>query len=144
MIRKTNIERVANEVALKVRTGQLVKLGEIMRSVGYSENFSKQPIRITRTKTYMDKAKTVLEAIDEEIKRLQYAIAQKDLSKEDYKVQIASLDILIKNKQLLSGGATERKVFVLPSEVLGINDIQTAEFKEIDHVQPLQDGSIKP
>lgn len=121
--RSVNIERVALKVAATVRNGEIVNFGKIMRDVGYSKATSKHPEKIHRSKTFKTATKPVVQALNEEIKRVQAAMEDKDLALEEYKVLNYALDNLIRNAQLLSGGATERQVFVLPSEVIEKNQI---------------------
>ena len=73
--------------------------------------------------------KPLIERLDREINEVTLAINSKKKNKEEYRTLIGSLDILIKNKHLLSGGITSLNVFVLPSEVLRRNDI-TANNKD--------------
>ena len=68
--------------------------------------------------------KPLLERLTQQINSVEYELSRKKLSKEDYRTLVGSLDIYIKNYQLLSGGATERNILVLPSEVMARNDIQ--------------------
>jgi hypothetical protein len=64
-----------------------------------------------------------LERLDENINSIEYALSKKNLTKEDYRTLIGSLDIMIKNKHLLSGGSLTTNIFVLPSEVMQRNEI---------------------
>ena len=121
----------------KVKKGELIKMNEIMKDVGYSPATCKHPEKVTETKTYKENAPRLIEGIAPEIERIKRAMARKNLDNEEYKVLVASLDVLTKNHQLLSGAATERRVFVIPSEVIGRNDIDTS--------QPLlENGSTEP
>lgn len=122
-----NAERVAKKVVEKVRNGEIVKIGEIMRETGYSDITSRNPQRVTRTMSYIATVRPVLEGIDLQIEKVKVAMANKDLSQETYATLNYSLDTLIRNQQLLSGGATERNVFVLPSEVLDRNGLKPSE-----------------
>jgi hypothetical protein len=119
---------VAKKVAHKVRTGQKVILGEIIRESGYSMNKSLQPSRVTNTVAYKKEmeqsSRPLIEGLQKEISRIKDALAKKNYNNEEVRVLVASLDVLTRNYQLLSGGATERQVFVLPSEVMNKNSIQ--------------------
>ena len=53
---------------------------------------------------------------------------------------VSSLDVLTKNHQLLSGGVTERRAFVIPSEVIERNVIDV-ESKDVS-AEPLNKGRI--
>lgn len=132
-----NVKSVAHAVVKKVRQGKLVKVGEIMKEQGYSDSYSEQPHRIMKQPEFQEVAQPLITGLAGEIARIKAAMARKNLDNEEYKVLVASLDVLTKNHQLLSGGATERRVFVIPSEVIGRNDIDTS--------QPLlENGSTKP
>ena len=124
----TNAMLVANKVLDTIREGKLVNKRKIIESVGYSKHTATVSPLVTNTKTYkaiMERAsKPLLERLDEQINKTEFALSQKNLKKEDVKTLIFSLDILIKNKQILSGGITSLNVFVLPSEVMQRNDIK--------------------
>jgi formylmethanofuran dehydrogenase subunit E-like metal-binding protein len=53
-------------------------------------------------------------------------MSKKNKNKEEYRTLVGALDILTKNYQLLTGGVTSRNVFVLPSEVMDKNNIQSS------------------
>jgi len=136
-----NIQRFANKVVEKVRSQEKVNLGAIAREVGYSESVATQPTKITRTKGYRNLTKPLLDGMQQDIKRLQLAMQRKDLDNEELRSLAYTYDLMVKNYQLLSGGATERQVFVLPSEVMETNNIiATQEAKEVKS----DSGSVKP
>ena len=128
-----NAQQTAYKVLEKVSKGQKVIMGDIVRDVGYAPSISIVPNKVTNTLTYrkiMEEAKKpLIERLDREINEVTLAINSKKKNKEDYRTLIGSLDILIKNKHLLSGGITSLNVFVLPSEVMARNDI-TANNKD--------------
>lgn len=136
-----NAQRVAVKVSETIQRGEIVKLGEIIEKVGYSKQTALKPSLVTNTKSYKTtlelEKRPIIDGIQKEINRIKDAIAAKDLSNEEVRVLIYALDTLVKNYQLLSGGATERQVFVLPSEVLGRNKIETSK----DDVKKLENGS---
>lgn len=104
-------QRAAIKMSEAIRRGDnKITKGEILRSVGYSRKTSLRPKQVTETqafkKTFALENKAIVEVIDKEISRVQAAMAEKNLSKEEFKTLVSSLDTLIKNKQLLSGGAT--------------------------------------
>jgi len=74
--------------------------------------------------------KPLVERIDNEIDEVTLQASKKDKSKEDYRTLIGSLDILIRNKHMLSGGITSLNVFVLPSELIESNNITTSNVNE--------------
>lgn len=103
-----NAETVANKVIERVRKGQKVKLGEIIKKQGYSDSVSTSPTKVTKTKSYQQIIKPVVIKLKNEIDRIQKELGKRILSGEDYKVLTDALDKQIKNYQLLSGGDTER------------------------------------
>lgn len=123
-----NAQRVAQKVSETIQKGELVKLGEIIENVGYAKTTSLKPELVTNTDSYKKalaiESKPIIDGLQAQINRYKEAIARKDLDNEELRVLTYSLDIAIKNYQLLSGGATERQVFVLPSELLEKNDIK--------------------
>ena len=132
-----NAKNGAIKVLERVRNGKLVVYKDIMQEVGYSKATSKIPEQMTKTKSYRNIITPVISKIDRDIDRMQNALGKKDMDKETVKVLVSSLDVLIKNHQLLSGGATDRKILVLPSEVIGRNIIE-ADYTE------RKDGSVEP
>jgi hypothetical protein len=133
-----NAALVAHKVAEDIGKGKLINLGKIMRETGYKKSTSLTPQRVTNTKTYKKLAIPLIDGLQEEITRIKKAMAEKNLANEDYRVLIYALDTATKNYQLLSGGATERQVFVMPSEIMEKNIIEAVETPK------LNDGSIKP
>jgi hypothetical protein len=138
-----NAQRVAMKLSETVKAGKLVDLEDIIISCGYSATTAKRPKQVTETKAFKKtmeiQSKPLLEGLQSEINRMKLALSRKDLSQEDARTIIYGIDILVKNYQLLSGGATERQVFVLPSEVIKRNEIETSEDKQM-----LNNGSTEP
>jgi len=138
-----NAQTVANKVYQKVLSGKKVVLGEIIKESGYSESISLHPIHVTRTKSYkmaLERAsKPLQDRLMREINEIELAMSKKDKNKEEYRVLAGVLDLSIKNYQLLSGGATERQVFVLPSEVMIRNKIETTgeQGRGVDKILPI-------
>lgn len=133
----------AIKVSESVRKGKKKTYGEIAKEVGYSAKSALKPYRIRNSKAYkaafIAENAPIIEGLQQEINRIKRAMSQKDLSQEDYRVLVGSLDLLTKNYQLLSGGATERQVFVLPSEVIKKNDLPTNDIKQLP-----ENGSTEP
>lgn len=136
-------QKMALKVSESVRNNTNTTYGEIARDVGYSKTSSLKPQRITRSKSYkialIAENAPLLEGLQKEINAIKNAMAMKDKTHEDYKVLAYAMDTLTKNYQLLSGGATERQVFVLPSEVIQKNVIVTDEQKQLP-----ENGSTEP
>ena len=129
-----NPVKVARRISENIRNGKKINQGEIIRSVGYSKNTSLKPKLVTETQAYKQEMLTLnqplIEGIQEHITKLKQELANRNLSQEEYRTLVGSLDIYIKNYQLLSGGATERQVFVIPSEIMAKNNIITTDTKD--------------
>ena len=138
-----NAQIVARKISENVGRGKRIKLGEIIKDAGYSSSVSETPQRVTETKAFKAafalEQKPILDGMQAQINKVKAAIANKNLNAEEYRTLVGSLDILIKNYQLLSGGATERNVFVLPSQVIERNNISVTDEKSM-----LKDGSTEP
>lgn len=126
-----NAQAVAMEVSESIRLGKSVKLGKILKKKGYSDSTSLSPTLVTKTKSYKQamavEAKPIIEGMKLQIEKFKEALASRDLSGEETRSLVYALDIFIKNYQLLSGGATERQVFVIPSEVMDRHNITSGE-----------------
>lgn len=137
-----NAQLVAMKVSEKARKGEKISVSQIMRDVGYSKHTAKN-VKAMHTKSYKTamelERQPILEGLQRELNEIKQAMANKDKSGEDYRVLVASFDLLTKNYQLLSGGATERQVFVLPSEVMGRNAIVSSDPKQLP-----DNGSTEP
>lgn len=130
-----NASRVVGKINERVRKGQIVSVSKIMEEVGYSKT-SSQALKVTKTKAYANLTRPIIDGLLEQINKIKNEIASRDLSQEETKLLVGTLDIYIKNYQLLSGGATSREVFMLPSEVIQRNDIT---IKSIDDVPKLSE-----
>ncbi len=110
-----NATVVAQKVSETIRRKKKVVLGDIIVDSGYSKETSLKPKLVTSTMAYKKaldvERKPLIERLDKEINAIELALSKKDKSKEEYRTLVGSLDIMIKNRQLLSGGATERQVF---------------------------------
>ncbi len=114
-----NAKAVAQEVIARVRKGKKVKLGEIIRKQGYSDSISLSPTKITRTQSYKEEIRPIVERWQREIQRIQTQLESTDLEKEKYKDLVDSVDKLNKQVQLATGGNTEQvKIMILPAEVV--------------------------
>lgn len=104
-----NTQIVASKIAEKVRKGQKISVSGIMRDVGYSRG-SASRLSVTKAKSFKTalalETKDIVADLDRELREIQTALAGKDKNSEDYKTLISSMDVIIKNKQLLSGGST--------------------------------------
>jgi len=107
-----NAKQVAKDVINKVRKGQKIVFGKIIKRRGYSNSVSKRPSKVTKTKSYLSEIKPLVDRLENErdqiIKRL-----KKTRNKAKYRDLIDGLDKIIKNIQLLSGGATSREIIEL-------------------------------
>lgn len=125
-----NAELVAKDVLETIRNGKKINMGKIIKKHGYSDTVSKAPTKVTKTKTYQKAMKPVLEQLDGLIQKALKELSIKSLEGERFKDITSSLDLLIKNKQLLGGGSTERMTIVLPSEIVDKNGLGKPSVKE--------------
>lgn len=107
-----NAKAVAQEVVEKVRKGQKVVLGDIIKK-RYSKSVSKSPTKVTKTKSYKAVLEPIVKRMENERDRIMAELTIKDLSEVDYEKLTKSLDIMTKNIQLLSGGETERNEVIV-------------------------------
>ena len=128
---------VAEKIALNSRNGELQSMAEMMREQDYSPSVVNRPSDLTSTPSFQEEIAPLADRLGIEQNRIMRAMSTKALEKEDYKTLVASLDVVTKNRQLLSGGATERRILVLPSDVMSRNAINESDPK-------LLDGSIEP
>lgn len=107
-----NPQNVAKKISETIRKKKKIVLGDILDDCGYAETTCKKPKLVTETKAFKKAIKPLAEGLDKEIERLKKELSTRDLSEEKYAELTRSLDILIKNYQLLSGGETERSGIV--------------------------------
>ena len=98
-------------------------LKEMLQEAGYTEETSIQPSRIIESETIQAELQPFVKQL--EIKRalVMKHLTEEKISKEKAKDLANMTDTLTKNIQLLSGGATDRTVLVMPSELLEKNNI---------------------
>jgi hypothetical protein len=105
-----NAQKLAHKITENLRLGKKTVLSKEMLAIGYSVQTSTKPKNVTETKSFKTalamEQKAIVANIDSDIARVQQAFATKNLTKEKAKTLTDMLDTLIKNKQLLSGGAT--------------------------------------
>lgn len=141
MVAKAQI--MAKKVSENIRGGRPFTYEKVAIESGFAPSTAKRSTQITRSKVYKEalisENAPLLEGIQQEINAIKNAMRLKDKNLEDYRVLAGSLDLLTKNYQLLSGGATERQVFVLPSEVMSRNAIAPTDQKLLP-----DNGSTEP
>src|SRR3990167_9986954 len=102
-------EAVAHRVIEKVRRGQIPNISKLAQEQGYSI-ISSNSNKVQKTKTYKDiiarANNKITKRLDAEIERIQFALAEKDLTKERYATLNQALATHVHNKQLLTGGKT--------------------------------------
>lgn len=116
-----NAENVAKEVIKLVRSGKIVNFQKIQKKNGYSDKSCKA-MKAKQTKTYKRTIEPITDGLWREINRIKNELESRDLSEEKYKELVESLDKLVKNYQLLSGGATERREDIISPERQAILD----------------------
>ncbi len=125
-----NAENVAREVIQEVRKGHKISVSKLARKVGYSENYSKQPSRITKQEGYKKVIEPILNRLIALRDRAIAEVSNRQLDYVQYKELISSIDLLTKNIQLIGGGSTERMAIVLPSEIVDKNGLVKPSSKE--------------
>lgn len=91
-------------------------LGELMRNVGYSEIQSKNPSQIFSSPTIQEGISDFVKSLDDKRKQALTHITETKLKKSNARELAYVADILTKNHQLLSGGATENIKHILEEE----------------------------
>ena len=104
-----NAKAVARKVIEKVRKGEKVNKGAIIRSQGYSEGIATQPTKVTRTQSYQEEITPFVNKMIALRDKAINASNKKDLDSEQYHTLVGSIDTLTKNIQLLSGEDTDRQ-----------------------------------
>lgn len=110
--KKTNPQKseaaraVAREVIATVRSGKIPNKQKIQQKHGYTES-SARAMKATKTKTYQDEMKTVIQAMERERDRAIKAMKTK-IDEAKYRDVVDAADKLTKNIELLSGRDTAR------------------------------------
>ena len=112
-----NAKAVAQEVIRTVLKGDKVVLRKIIPKHGYGKSIKNHAVKVTRTQSYQEEIKPFVERAVRERDRLIVAASEKDLSKETYDQIMRSVELLTKQIQLLTGGATD-KVDISLTEIL--------------------------
>jgi len=103
-----NAKAVAKEVITRVRNGKKINFQEIQQNHGYSKS-SAVAMKGTRNDTYKEAVKPLSDGLAKEIEKIKLEMSLRDISDEKYKDLADVLDKLVKNYQLVTGGATERQ-----------------------------------
>lgn len=119
-------ENVAKEVSETLGKGEKVILGEIIRKHGYADSTSETPSNVTNTKSYQEVIKPIVNRWIKERERLTTELEGRNLTEEKYETVVKSIDLITKNIQLLSGGATDvTKVLLIDKELAPLYGIHT-------------------
>lgn len=133
---------LAQKVSSQIKKGKKVVPTQLAREVGYAPSSANRITQITNTKSYKIafalENKEIVDKVDRDIAKVQEAMGAKNLRKEEYKTLVQSLDTLIKNKQLLSGGSTANvAIKVAVSEhLIGKYDKSSSTDVEIGSTEP--------
>ncbi len=100
-------ENVGKEVLETLGKGKKVILGEIIKKNGYAQNTADNPKNVTETESYKKVVRPLAEGISKEIEKIKEEMATRDITLERYETLANVMDKLVKNHQLLTGGATE-------------------------------------
>lgn len=82
--------------------------GKALLRAGYSIKTVDRPKKVTESKGFKEAAKDFVNELKKERNRIIKAMSERNLKKVDYDKLSAAMDRIVKNEQLLSGGATER------------------------------------
>ena len=119
----TNAKTVAHKVIMKVRNGEKVVLGEIIRDAGYSTSISKQPSRIVKTQSYQKEIAPFVTRMEKLRDKVLLEMDKKDLDKEQFTALSNSLRNLTHDIQLTRGKSTEN---------IAIDDYRNLTNEELD------------
>jgi hypothetical protein len=111
-----NQKRVVEKTCEKLRKGELVNKGKILKEVGYSKRTSEHPKKIYESDGVKGGLEPIVNRMINERDRLLTEAQTRELSDIRYEEIMRATDILTKNIQLLSGKATERNENVLTDE----------------------------
>ena len=100
-------KQVANDVIESIGKHRKPILRKIAVKRGYSIHTADNPKLITETKSYQDVIQPILTRWNKERERITKELESKDLTKVEYQDLMRSMDLLTKQIQLASGGATE-------------------------------------
>ena len=126
-----NAKAVAKDVIEKVKNKERIVMGKIVEKRGYAKSTIKHPKRVTSTKSYQNEIAPLVVRLKNEIDKIQTEMESRSLTKERYKELSEVQDKKIKNYQLLSGGATERGILIIPSEIKQKNDANNSSSSTI-------------
>jgi len=110
---------------LKKNLGNSRTMKEAMIKSKYSVSYAESPAQVRETKGGKEVITSVLEQYQKEEQRLLDAAGKKDLTKEQYRTIIDSLDKVRKQIQLCGGGATSNIAMIIQiaPEIADKNDI---------------------
>jgi hypothetical protein len=101
--------------------GNTISKGEIMKLAGYSKAIQEVPSKVLNSQTIQDKLKPFIKKLEAKRDLAINELTQKKLKKAGARDTAGVLDILIKNTQLLGGGATAN-VVISPKERQEVDD----------------------
>lgn len=102
-----NAKAVAMEVLERVRKGEKINKGEIIKKHGYGQSIAKHPHKVTDTLSYQSVILPFKEKLIKERERAINAMMIKDLDDVSYDRLSKVIDEFTKNIQLLGGKPTE-------------------------------------
>lgn len=102
-----NAQAVANTVISKVRKGEKVVMGEIIKKQGYAPSISTHPTKVTKTQSYKKVIEPYIKRIVSLRDKIQIELDKRDLTEVQFRELNTALKDLTHDIQLLSGGSTE-------------------------------------
>jgi hypothetical protein len=103
------------------KVGYTKKLREIMKNAGYSKAIQKNPQLIMNSPRIKEHLKPFIKRIEEKKSMALNELTQEKVRKAGARDIAGVVDILVKNEQLLKGGATAR-VIISPQEKQEVDD----------------------
>jgi hypothetical protein len=123
-----NAKLAARKVLETIRKGGKIHYGKILQESGYTKATSTVPTQVTRSKSYQDEVKPIVDRWRDEIARIQTELEKKSLDKERYEVLVTAMDKINKQVQLATGGATEHsKIVIVFDDSFKAREIQINE-----------------
>lgn len=98
-------------------TGTKKSKAQIIREAGYSREVSEKPELVYESKAVKDQLSTFISTLEKKRQKSLNAITDEKLKRANARDNAYITDILTKNHQLLTGGATENIAINLPNSV---------------------------
>ena len=123
-----NAKLAARKVLETIRKGGKIHYGKILQEAGYTKATSTVPTQVTRSKSYQNEIRPIVDRWRDEIARIQTELERKNLGNERYEVLVTAMDKINKQVQLATGGETEHsRIVIVFDESFRAREIQIDE-----------------